>query len=49
MNNENIIAVNIPNIISITIMALIGGFVLSMIGVLLRGKGKPAAADEATV
>lgn len=43
MNNENILAVNIPNIISITLMAAVGFFVLAAAGAAYRRwTAKPA-------
>lgn len=32
MESDNILAVNVPNMITITLMAIVGGFLLGLIG-----------------
>lgn len=42
MESENILSINIPNIVSITIMAVVGGFVIGLIGKMLRQAQQPS-------
>jgi hypothetical protein len=49
VDNENILAISIPNAISITLMALVGGFVLAGVRKLAMGRMNAAGSAQSNV